>query len=208
VRSDKKNKDIDYFNRRATSYNTDLAGRYYHARLHDSLNTLVASHRKTGALAILDVGSGTGRLLSLLSNTNPDDDYVGVDPAEQMVSVAKRSYPNMRFLQAKAEHLPFEDNSFDLVFSTDSFHHWQDQMQGLKEISRVVKPDGVVIIEDPFAAGWMWFWHLLNRQHQTRRTMEEMVGRSGLEVEAWHPIVKFLGIPLLQAVVLCKRSLR
>jgi ubiquinone/menaquinone biosynthesis C-methylase UbiE len=204
--TENENKDIGYFNRRATSYNTDRAGRYYHSRLHDSLAKIIASHRGTGALTVLDVGSGTGRLLALLSTANPSDDYVGVDPAEQMVSVAKSSYPEMRFLEATAEHLPFEDSSFDLVFTTDSFHHWHDQLQGLREIARVVKADGTVIVEDPFAVGWLRWWHWLNRQHQTRKTMEEMAGRSGLQVETWHPVVEFLGIPLLEAVVLNKQT--
>jgi ubiquinone/menaquinone biosynthesis C-methylase UbiE len=48
-----------------------------------------------------------------------------------------------RFVQAAAEYLPFEGGEFDLVTSTVSFHHWQDQQAGLNEIERMLRSTGL-----------------------------------------------------------------
>ena len=68
--------------------------------------------------AILDVGCGTGRLLSSARARFPGTDLVGVDPAPQMVRQAQasaRAGSPIRFQQAGAEELPFPDGRFDLV---------------------------------------------------------------------------------------------
>src|SRR5258708_15324422 len=82
---------------------------------------------------ILDVGCGTGRLLGLAEGRFPRAKLVGVDAAIEMVRQAQSSNPGgaIRFQQAMAEELPFPDGSFDLVFSTMTFHHWSDQGRGI-----------------------------------------------------------------------------
>lgn len=79
----------------------------------------------------------------------PRADLSGVDPAPGMVEAARKAWRGdrpARFVQAAAEHLPFEGGEFDLVTSTVSFHHWQDQQAGLNEIGRVLAP------------GDLWSW--------------------------------------------------
>jgi ubiquinone/menaquinone biosynthesis C-methylase UbiE len=57
--------------------------------------------------------------------------------------------------QAAAEALPFTDGAFDLVTSTVSFHQWAGQARGLKEVGRVLVPDGVFVLADLHAVGWL-----------------------------------------------------
>jgi ubiquinone/menaquinone biosynthesis C-methylase UbiE len=55
--------------------------------------------------------------------------------------------------QGYAETLPFADASFDVVISRYSAHHWHDVGQALREVKRVLKPGGVMIIMDVMSPG-------------------------------------------------------
>ena len=61
----------------------------------------------------------------------------------------------IHFQQATAESLPFPDGSFDLVFSTMTFHHWSDQRKAIGEIRRVLAPGGRWLLADMVAKGPM-----------------------------------------------------
>jgi ubiquinone/menaquinone biosynthesis C-methylase UbiE len=110
---------------------------------------------------ILDVGCGTGRLLSAAQQRWPDARLIGVDPAEGMVAEASRQMPAACFVSAAAEALPFPDASIDLAMSTMSFHHWRDHAAGLRQISRVLRPGGRFILAD--GAPPVWLTRLLVR---------------------------------------------
>jgi ubiquinone/menaquinone biosynthesis C-methylase UbiE len=103
------------------------------------------------AAAILDVACGTGELERLLLNDNPDQTIVGVDLSEQMLSQARQKlsgYSNVSFQQAAASQLPFSDQSFDVVVSANAFHYFPGPEMALKEMKRVLKPGGTVVMLD------------------------------------------------------------
>ena len=80
----------------------------------------------------------------------PGAKLVGVDAAIEMVKYAQASNPSghIQFKQAMAEELPFPDGSFDLVFSTMTFHHRPNQSQDIAEIARVLTPRGRWVLAD------------------------------------------------------------
>ncbi len=101
--------------------------------------------------AVLDIGCGTGEFERLLLTENPQQVITGVDISEKMLLMAKqkcRTYPNVSFRTASVSALPFADNSFDVVVSASAFHYFDDPTLALKEIKRVLKPEGRVIILD------------------------------------------------------------
>lgn len=101
--------------------------------------------------AVLDIGCGTGEFERLLLTENPQQVITGVDISEKMLLMAKqkcRTYPNVSFRRASVLALPFADNSFDVVVSASAFHYFDDPTLALKEIKRVLKPKGRVIILD------------------------------------------------------------
>jgi len=107
---------------------------------------------------ILDVGCGTGQLIRRMAKTFPNAQLFGVDASKEMVDRARniiREGVNGRVELAAAEALPFPDSSFDLVVSTVSFHHWQDQPRGLTEIRRVLHNGGVFVLADMLASSRM-----------------------------------------------------
>src|SRR5581483_8591423 len=87
---------------------------------------------------VLDIGCGSGRLLRKAHDYWPQARHCGVDPAQGMLEVARQLTPEARFSLGAAEALPLEDASVDLAISTISFHHWQDQAAGLREVARVL----------------------------------------------------------------------
>jgi ubiquinone/menaquinone biosynthesis C-methylase UbiE len=105
------------------------------------------------ARRILDVGCGTGRLLRQARQRYPLAELVGVDLARGMVAAAIAATPTelgVRYIRAGAEHLPFTEEVFDLVFATMSMRHWTDQAAGIAEIGRVLTPGGVCVLADVF----------------------------------------------------------
>jgi ubiquinone/menaquinone biosynthesis C-methylase UbiE len=71
-----------------------------------------------------------------------------------MIEMAKRLTPTATFSAGMAEVLPLEDASVDLALSTTSFHHWQDQDAGLREVARVLRPGGYFILVDASFPDW------------------------------------------------------
>ncbi|MHB1325424.1 MAG: class I SAM-dependent methyltransferase [Thermoleophilia bacterium] len=102
---------------------------------------------------VLDVACGTGTLLTLLAAcTGPDGRAVGVDMSEQMLEVGRRKVrlKQVEFIRANAEHLPFEDQSFDRVTASLAIHEMNrpGRRNVLAEMRRLLKPGGLVVIAD------------------------------------------------------------
>jgi ubiquinone/menaquinone biosynthesis C-methylase UbiE len=103
---------------------------------------------------VLDVGTGPGRLLVRLASRRPDARFVGIDPSADMSSRAARHAHDagisdrVATVVAAAEALPFPDQSFDVVVSTLSAHHWADQASAVAEQVRVLRPGGRLLVVD------------------------------------------------------------
>ncbi len=97
---------------------------------------------------ILDIGCGTGRLLSRAGLRWPPAHLVGVDASPGMLEMARRRLPIAAFFTGYAERLPLPGASADVALSTISFHHWEDQAAGVAEIARVLRPGGVFCLAD------------------------------------------------------------
>jgi len=100
---------------------------------------------------ILDIGCGTARLLESAGRRWTGARLTGIDASELMIGEARRKHdgdPRFILLRADASSLPLQDVSFDVVFSTMSFHHWGDQASGVREVARVLRPGGLFVLAD------------------------------------------------------------
>ncbi|MDD5952729.1 MAG: methyltransferase domain-containing protein [Oscillospiraceae bacterium] len=101
---------------------------------------------------ILDVGCGGGRALHRLSPLVPEGKLYGVDYAETAVECTKEenredvASGKLTVVHGSVSALPFPDNTFDKVFSIESYYFWPDLQNDVKEILRVLKPGGKVYI--------------------------------------------------------------
>ena len=98
---------------------------------------------------LLDVGCGTGTLLSRLAVAHPTTRLVGVDPVPAMLEIARQKLsPNVETHEAWAEQLPFADAEFDLVVSCSMFHYVARPLDALIEMRRVLRPGGQLVLTD------------------------------------------------------------
>jgi SAM-dependent methyltransferase len=104
---------------------------------------------------ILDVGCGAGWLLSQARRRWPTAKLIGADPAEKALEAAREVVPDATLVLAPAGFLPFPDGSVDAVVSTLSLHHWSDQEAGLREVGRVLRPGGLLVLADFTLPSWI-----------------------------------------------------
>ncbi len=135
---------------------------------------------------VLDFGCGNGRLagflfgkLGKLGKSGESGEYIGVDISQKLIDLAKQRYSSEKteFIKVSANTkrsdraaekesgrtsfaLPFDDDSFDIVFSIAVFHHFPSREYALKitkELHRVLKPGGKIIVT---------VWNLWQEQYQ------------------------------------------
>lgn len=95
---------------------------------------------------VLDLGTGTGKVLKTLKNQYPYGNYYGIDISEAMMSKIEKSY-GFNLSVGRAENLEcFKDNFFDAVTARMVLHHAEDLDKVMKEVYRVLKPGGKFII--------------------------------------------------------------
>lgn len=96
---------------------------------------------------VLDLGCGNGRFFEFIKDKGAD--YLGVDPSQRLIEIAKGRYPVAKFQVTDALSLPFADNSFDKVYSIAVLHHIPSEelrLKFLEEVKRVLKPGGLFIV--------------------------------------------------------------
>lgn len=104
---------------------------------------------------IVDVGCGAGAALRHAAPRVPQGTLIGVEIIPRMLEIAReraashKDRSRIAFRHGSAEKLPVDDTSADLVLAFDSFDHWQDTSRGLREIRRVLRPQGrLAVVKD------------------------------------------------------------
>ncbi len=97
---------------------------------------------------LLDIGSGTGYLIDMLSKER-DAEFIGLDLSPEMIKQAEsKNIKNAKFVEGRSDNLPFENDSFDIVTCSQSFHHYPETDKPMQEAKRVLKPGGLYILSD------------------------------------------------------------
>ncbi len=160
----------------------------------DRIERLVAGKKLR---RVLDIGCGGGHVTYRLSPhvgeivacdvTGPMLDAVAQEAARQGLS-------NVTTVQAPAEKLPFEDESFDAVFCRFTTHHWSDAVAGLREARRVLAPSGMALFIDVTAPpsalldSWLQSMELLRDishvRDYTAAEWSALLGQAGFVLQA------------------------
>ncbi|MFC2188310.1 class I SAM-dependent methyltransferase [Fulvivirgaceae bacterium LMO-SS25] len=98
---------------------------------------------------VLDIASGSGYGSNILSEFA--ESVVGIDIDQDSIYEASRKYvkPNLKFIQGSVIEIPISDNEFDVVISFETIEHLVEHEQMLTELTRVLKPEGILIISSP-----------------------------------------------------------
>ena len=146
-------------------------------------------------LAVLDLGSGTGRFTPALADAFGGPVY-GVEPAARMRAVAEESagHPAVTYLAGRAERIPLPDASCDLVLLYLVLHHVEDRPAAATEIARVLRPGGRLLLRNPFGGRLpelLWY-----RYFPGARAVEEQVFPTLDEATATFAVAGLHGVAL------------
>jgi len=179
------------------------AGRDLFLPLYDPMVKLLGADRARKKLfdqasvqphhRVLDIGCGTGTFAIAIKSWLPSVEVVGLDPDPKALArsrrKAARAGASVRFDQGFASALPYPDASFDRVFSSLMFHHLsQDaRLATLREVRRVLKPDGSVHLMDFEQEGSdshspvaRWLHSSKRMKGNTREQIENLMREAGL----------------------------
>ena len=161
----------------------------------NSGNLPSSQHYRRGIdISVLDLGCGTGEWLYRLHCRIHGEQVetarrtrgpyqmkfslYGVEPSTEMLREARKKFEDMstaekelsspiavQFLQSTAEQIPVDDNSIEILVSTNSFHFFRDKQRAVQEIHRVVKANGIVVVTDWCADYWIvkLYHHIIER---------------------------------------------
>jgi ubiquinone/menaquinone biosynthesis C-methylase UbiE len=97
---------------------------------------------------LLEVAVGDGSNLPLIPT---DCEVFGIDISVSQLTDCLRKHPGRaRLALGEAESLPFRDNAFDNVLSFGAFNYFSDPLKSLREMVRVVKPEGSIVVSDEY----------------------------------------------------------
>ncbi|GAA2851237.1 hypothetical protein GCM10010517_08810 [Streptosporangium fragile] len=143
-----------------------LFGLFHHGSLYDRLISQgfrplyarvtadVTAASPGAGTRVLDVGTGPGRVPLAIARALPALRVEGLDLSAEMIDLARRNAAEaglgdrVDFTVADVADLPYPGESFDLIVSSMSQHHWPDAAAGMRELRRVLRPGGRVWIYD------------------------------------------------------------
>lgn len=150
--------------------------------------------------SILDVGTGEGDFIAVLKDVFPKAQITGVDPNTESLQEATKKYPDVLFAEMNGENLKFAEKSFDVASISMALHHLPDIQSALKEMQRVVKPGGWIIVNELFSDNLNPAQEVHKMFHHFRSTIDRLTGtfhQETFEKEQILQMVKTAGIKIL-----------
>lgn len=156
---------------------------------------------------ILDIGSGTGANLVHMQNSLPDAHIIGLDSNKICRDACEKK--GFKIISGTADHLEFSDDAFDLVTMLDVMEHLEYPEDSLKEIRRVIRPGGKIILTVP-ALQMLWGAHDEISHHYRRYERSEVIRlleENGFRVN-YISYYNFFLFPLAFAVRMMEKVIR
>ncbi len=157
---------------------------------------LVASLEIKGNIHFLDIGCGTGFAVAEAARLAKNKGrFFGIDLSDKMIEKAKSNFSgrdNFHFMQADAESIPLDDDFFDVIICTNSFHHYLHPDKAVKEMHRLLKKGGKACILDLTADNWILktvdkIAKIIEHEHvkfYSTKEYKQMFERAGLKCPA------------------------
>jgi ubiquinone/menaquinone biosynthesis C-methylase UbiE len=180
----------NFFNDFSVKYENDVVNNYFknkHKWMFKQVPPLTGKK-------VLDIGCGPGELARVIKTIYLDCKVTGLDISSEMIKFAEKKsigLSGIDFLVGDSHSLPFEDNSFDYLFNTISFHHYEDPNKVLKEMNRILKPGGRLYlldsIKNPGIISFMpWYWDYKDSKqcyskHLTSRQFRNLFTKSNFQ---------------------------
>jgi SAM-dependent methyltransferase len=140
---------------------------------------------------IADIGCGTGRSFALLREHFHPERIIGIDACPEMIAACQSRHQSsgipIELYLDNGSQLTIPDQSIDLVFCHQTFHHFVDQLGALREMHRVLKPGGLLLIAEStrtYIHSWvirLFFRHPMEVQRSAVEYVD-MIRNGGFEI--------------------------
>lgn len=161
--------------------------------------------------AILDLGCGTGYFESLLKKLYPTAKIIGLDKSNGMLERAQlkeveHQLTDINWVNGCAENLPFSDHSFELVYSNLMLHWSNNFVRCLKEIHRILKPEGLLLfsmVGPDTLQELRYCWKTIDEQPHVHQFVDmHDLGDNLIQTSFAHPVMDIEYFTLLYAEAL------
>lgn len=154
-----KQLSLKEFTKAAKNYESDHAGLYEMCK--KDYPDILEELEKEPFSDLLDAGCGPAPMISLLAKKYPDRHYTGLDLTPAMIEQAKKkNIPNAEFVVGDCENFPFEDNAFDAIICSNSFHNYPDPLAFFKSVQRCLRPGGRLVLRDVTSDNKLLLWFM------------------------------------------------
>ncbi|RLI79584.1 chitin-binding protein [Archaeoglobales archaeon] len=131
----------------------------YFSKVYDKINPIFYSDEMRKTVVdmaelddnsfVLEVGCGTGFTTAEIVNRVGECNVVALDLTPEQMAKAVYRFPDVKFVRGDAENLPFKNDCFDAAISAGSIEYWPNPLEGVKEMVRVTKSGGKVVVLAP-----------------------------------------------------------
>lgn len=163
----------------------------------------------TAGVKVLEAGCGVGAQTRLLLKRNPEAEFTCIDISEKSIATAKKlkgkgGFENVTFQQANIHKLAFTDELFDHIFICFVLEHLDDPVKALKELKRVLKPNGTMTCIEGDHGSCFWYpetpesiaaWNGLiaaqcayGHQPNIGRTLTPLLTEAGFKIQSCEPV--------------------
>lgn len=153
---------------------------------------------------ILDIGCGTGKMLEELKQSGWEAE--GIDKSVLAQKECLKRGLKIKLADA-AERLPFKNNSFRIVLALDFLEHIQDDQKVVREIKRVLKPNGIILVSVPAYPKLYTYWDKMlgHQRRYSSHGLKQLFSQADLKVIFLSYYFSWLLIPVL-AIRLIKKN--
>lgn len=159
------------------------------------IEPLIRTQNKLKEITILDGGCGYGSLTARLKSCGK---IIGLDATWEACLFCHKKH-GVKVTQSRIENTPFSDNTFDFIFAIDTIEHIKNDLQALKELYRILRPKGFLVVTVP-AFMCLWGYHDEKYKHLLRYTksgFSKIAGQAGFIVRESRYFKFLLFLPLL-----------
>ena len=158
---------------------------------------------------LLDIGCGEGRFLSQLSEKYKNITLYGLDISSEMIKIARnQNVKNTNYIIGESENIPLPNESVNTIFCLNSFHHFPSPTESFKEMKRVLKNQGEIIIGD------IWVFPVIRElinaylpfsksgdvKMYSKKNLKNIIKPLGLELTYYKIVSPFLFIAKIKSV--------
>lgn len=193
------------FNERYFSALARLEEKHFWFRARNRLILLMLQRHCSDFRSFFEIGSGTGFVLSGISDAFPGKKLYGSDIFTSAFAFAIKRLPGIEFMQMDAQNIPFIQE-FDAIGLFDVLEHIQDDGQVLLQVHKALKKDGTILITVP---QHKWLWSTVDERschvrRYTYRELNDKLSRAGFQIVCNTSFVTLL-LPFMVAVRLTAR---